>query len=366
MGKLIALDMNACDFFVSKLLQAWDEGNCVFPLDQRLPQAGKEHLVRAFGVSEIISETGAHRVKGASMEPDDALVIATSGTTGNPKGVVIKNAALQASSRMTSSELGVRNSSDEWLCCIPVSHIGGFSVISRALHNGVGLKLHRKFDATLCEEAGRNGSTLVSLVPTALGRIDPSVFRKVLIGGAAAPHSLPENVVTTYGLTETGSGIVYNGTPLQNVQIEIRDGEIVVQTPTLFDRYLGDEPRNNDAWFATGDAGFFQDDQRLVITGRLDDAIITGGEKVWPTLVERELDSLGLFSEHVVVGRQDQEWGQVVTIVGVPNTPDNSLDIKDIRAQLRDTLPNYALPKAIEIVDNLPRNAMGKILRRSI
>ena len=85
MGKLIAFDMEGCDFFVSKLLEIWDKGHSVFPLDQRLPQARKEHLVKTFGASEVISEKGTFRTKGISMEPDDALVIATSGTTGDPK-----------------------------------------------------------------------------------------------------------------------------------------------------------------------------------------------------------------------------------------------------------------------------------------
>ena len=366
MGKLIAFDMEGSDFFVSKLLEAWDKGNSVFPLDQRLPQAKKERLVEDFGVSEVISEKETYRTKGISMEPDDALVIATSGTTGDPKGVVLTHTAIQASSQITSSQLDVQDNQDEWLCCIPVSHIGGFSVITRALHNRVRLKIQRRFDAALCEEAGRSGSTLVSLVPTALERIDPTVFRKILVGGAAAPQTLPDNVVTTYGLTETGSGIVYDGTPLPEVKIEIRDGEIVIQSPTLFSRYLGDEPQNNEQWFSTGDAGFLQDDHKLVVTGRLDDAIITGGEKVWPALIERELDSLRLFSEHIVVGRHDQEWGQAVTIIGVPENIERSIDISDIRAQLRESLPNYALPKAIEIVEALPRNAMGKVLRRLV
>ena len=110
--------MEGCDFFVSKLLEIWDKGHSVFPLDQRLPQAKKEQLVKAFGVSEVISEKETYKAKGILMEPDDALVIATSGTTGDPKGVVLTHTALKASSRVTSSQLDVQNSVDEWLCCI--------------------------------------------------------------------------------------------------------------------------------------------------------------------------------------------------------------------------------------------------------
>jgi O-succinylbenzoic acid--CoA ligase len=227
--------------------------------------------------------------------------------------------------------------------------------------------MHEKFDAKRCEEAGRRTSTLVSLVPTALERVNASLFRKVLIGGSAASQSLPKNVIRTYGLTETGSGIVYDGVPLPGVKLQIRDGEIWVQTPTLFNRYLGDDVQMKDLqWFATGDAGFVDSNQKLVVTGRLDDAIITGGEKVWPNLVESELNSLHLFTEQVVVGRDDLEWGQAVTIVGVPLDPSITIDIKEIREKLNQVLPNYALPKAIEIVDELPRNAVGKILRNQV
>ena len=85
--------------------------------------------------------------------------------------------------------------------------------------------------------------------------------------------------------------------------------KLLYRVPLFSAAILGDESQNSEQWFTTGDAGFFQDDQKLVVTGRLDDAIVTGGEKVWPTLIERELDSLGLFSEQIVVGRYDQEWG---------------------------------------------------------
>ena len=366
MGKLIAFDMDTSETLVNHILTQWDQGNSVLPLDQRLPQLKKRDLVQQLGVAEVITDTETIKFNAPSMEPDDALVIATSGTTGNPKGVVLSHAAIKASSQMTSSILNVEKSSDEWLCCLPVSHIGGFSVITRALQNGVSLKLLNKFDAQLCNEAGKNGSTLVSLVPTALQRVNASLFRKILIGGSAIPKGLQKNIVRTYGLTETGSGIVYDGIPLPGVKVEIRNSEIWVQTPTLFNRYIGAPLRNVGSWFPTGDAGFIDEDHKLVVTGRLDDAIITGGEKVWPALVEHELDMLGLLPENIVIGRPDSEWGESVTIVVVTNRPEELPSIEEVRDRLSSSLPNYALPKTIEIVDQLPRNTMGKIQRHLI
>ncbi len=354
------------DLFLSSVKTAWDDGDAVLPIDQRLPHETKAEIVSRFRATAFIFVIGKSTLKGATVESGDALVIATSGTTGSPKGVVLTHEAMEASSEITSSALSVRPDSDIWLCCLPVSHIGGFSVISRSIHTGTSLEMHTAFDAFKCEESAQNGVSLVSLVPTALNRVDNTRFRKILVGGSAMPTILPENVVSTYGLTETGSGIVYDGLPLEGVEIEIRDGEICVRTPTLFRTYLNQQPEPRNGWFATGDAGHIDGNGKLVVTGRLDDAIITGGEKVWPVVIERHINALQLFHEVIVVGRPDNNWGQSVTAVAIPSDPEKIPTIENLREQLDPFLPRYALPKAIEIVDHLPRNHSGKILRNRI
>ena len=366
MNKLIAIDMPCGDFFVNCVRAAWDAGDAVLPIDQRLPQSLKQQIIEGFGVGVVVDESGESTFNGRGIETDDALVISTSGTTGTPKGVVLTHDAMKASSEMTSLALSVDPNLDTWLCCLPVSHIGGFSVISRAIHTGTELRTHEYFDASRCEQTGRDGASLVSVVPTVLERFDTSVFRKLLVGGSAIPSSLPPNAVATYGMTETGSGIVYNGSPLEGVKIEIREGEIYVQSPSLFRTYLGQSPKVKNNWFGTGDAGYLTEAGKLVVTGRLDDAIVTGGEKVWPALIEKHLHSLGLFQEVAVIGRPSNEWGQIVTAVVILNNPNKVPPIENIREQLDPLLPRYALPKAIEVVDSLPRNIAGKILRNNI
>src|SRR5690606_24006425 len=132
--------------------------------------------------------------------------------------------------------------------------------------------------------AARAGVTLVSLVPTALARIDPAPFRWIVLGGSRPPDDLPSNVVTTYGMTETGSGIVYDGTPLDGVDVDIlTSGEIRVRGAMLLRSYRdGSDPRDSDGFLRTGDVGAWGADGRLQVFGRRGDLIITGGENVWP------------------------------------------------------------------------------------
>src|SRR5688572_21980844 len=156
--------------------------------------------------SVVVDETGQHQTLtgGEPVEEGDALVVATSGSTGEPKGVVLTHDAVAASAAATSARLEVTGR-DHWLACLPLSHVGGLAVVTRALCTGTGLTVLPRFDPVAVQSAS---ATLVSLVATALRRIDATSFRRVLLGGAAPPDDLPANVVTTYGMTETGSGIV--------------------------------------------------------------------------------------------------------------------------------------------------------------
>ena len=241
------------------------------------------------------------------------------------------------------------------------------------------------FEAEAVEAAGRSGRVShVALVATVLGRIDPSVFICVLLGGSKAPNVLPSNVVSTYGMTETGSGVVYDGKPLERVEIAVRPlaapdagerhqgaaGEILIRAPMLFSRYRDDGngrvagPDGTTTWFATGDAGHLDPDGTLVVSGRIDDVITTGAEKVWPDLVERVLIAHPGVAEVAVWKRNDPEWGERVVAWVVPS--DDAPSLEELRQIVADTIAPWAAPKELVIVDDLPRTAAGKVRRREL
>jgi len=296
---------------------------------------------------------------GEEVDDGDALVVATSGSTGTPKGVVLTHDAIAASAEATSRRLEV-TADDHWLACLPLSHVGGLSVVTRALHTGTQLTVLPGFDAVAVTEVG---ASLVSLVATALKRIDPSIFRCIVLGGSRPPADRPSNTVTTYGMTETGSGVVYDGVPLDGVEVRIDgDAEVWLRGPMLLRGYRdGTRPFDADGWLPTGDLGRWLDDGRLHVDGRRGDLIITGGENVWPEAVEAVLSTHPAVAEAMVRGVADDEWGQVVEAVIVPVGAAPTLD--EIRAYVKDTQPAFMAPRSIRIVDALPRTALGKLQR---
>ena len=364
MTRVIALDLPAGDHFVAALQRAWHDGDTVLPVDQRLPPSAKADLISRLGAQVVVSKHDEASVDGWPAEDGDAFVVATSGATGVPKGVVLTHDAIAASARLTSARLGIDPSRDHWLACLPVAHIGGLSVVTRSLLTGAALTVHESFDAARCEEAARNGANCVSLVATALGRIDAGLFRLILLGGSAIPEERPPNTVATYGMTETGSGVVYNGYPLDEVEIRVVDDEIEIHTPTALRLYRdGTDPFTPDGWLRTGDAGSLGPDGRLSVSGRLGDVIVTGGEKVWPEKVESEMQGLPWVREVAVVGRPDPTWGHEVTAVVLLAPGFEAPDLAELRDQLSDALPRYALPRRLELAESLPRTALGKLRR---
>jgi o-succinylbenzoate---CoA ligase len=276
------------------------------------------------------------------------------------------HSSIAASARSTSAALGVDPGSDRWLCCLPLSHIAGLAVVVRALTLDVPLLVHDRFDADAVMRAAGAGATLTALVPTALARIDAGAFRRIIVGGSAAPAHLPENCVMSYGMTETGSAVVFDGQALPGVELRILDDEIQVRGEMLLRCYRDDtDPRTDDGWLPTNDAGSL-DDGVLTVRGRRGDLIITGGENVWPAPIESILENLDSITEVAVIGRGDDEWGQVVTAVVVPTHADQPPTLEELRDAVRATLPPYCAPRRLDLVTELPRTPLGKVERRSL
>jgi O-succinylbenzoic acid--CoA ligase len=362
MARLVALDLPGGPAFVEALQRVWDHGDAAFPLDRRLPAAARAGVLAAMAPAAVVDHDGEHALEpGRPVESGDALVVATSGSTGAPKGVVLTHAAVAASAEATSTRLGV-TADDHWLACLPLAHVGGLSVVTRALHLEQPLTVHDGFDPEAVTAAAREGATLVSLVATALGRIDPAVFRTIVLGGGRPPESLPANVVTTYGMTETGSGVVYDGIPLDGVEVRITDdGEIQLRGPMLLRAYRdGTCPLDADGWLPTGDAGAWEADGRLVVHGRRGEMIITGGENVWPQPLEQVLAAAPGVGDVAVTGAFDAEWGQRVVAIVVPADPASPPTLDQLRAHAKTALPAFCAPRELRLVSAIPRTALGK------
>ena len=365
--------------WVDELERRWAAGDAVLPVDHRLPTPAVADLFDALQPT-VVTEAGSRsdaRRDGRPVEAGDALVLATSGTTGPPKGVVLTTTAVEAAALATSARLAVHAESDAWVCCLPLAHAGGLGVVTRALVTGTPLTILPGFDAaalaSVSSALAREGRTvLTSLVATALRRVDSTLFRTILLGGDAPPEwpgGRPPPVVVTYGMTETGGGCVYDGRALDGVDVRVVDGQVYLRGPMLGRAYRGRDGDSAlagaDGWFATGDGGRFTPDAGLVVDGRLGDVIVSGGEKVWPRPVEDVIRGCPGVREVAVIGRPDEEWGQRVVALVVPD-PAGPPTLEVIRDAVRAALPPWAAPKELELVSALPTTALGKLRRAAL
>ncbi|WP_344577485.1 AMP-binding protein [Nonomuraea roseoviolacea] len=316
------------------------------------------------------TDAGGAPVDGGRGVPGDvAVVIATSGSTGAPKGVMLSGRALRASAAASLRRLGAAEG-ERWLCCLPPSHVSGLQVLVRSLLSGTEPIVHDRFDP---ERVLASGAHHVSLVPTQLHRLvamraDLSVFATILLGGAAARPALLEEarglgarVVTTYGMSETCGGCVYDGRPLDDVDVKVGDdGRIRVAGPVLFSGYRSGEPVPRDgAWFVTSDLGELSGG-RLRVLGRADDVINSGGEKVVAGAVAAVLGDHPEVADVAVVGRPDPEWGEVVVAVVVPADAARPPTLPHLRAWCAERLPAYAAPRELRLLPRLPLLPNGK------
>ena len=375
-------------------------GPAILPLDPSLPRGRLDELIAAFAPATVETAhdfqrpavAGRRRQRVGRRAPaspgvadEVAVVLATSGSTGIPKGAELTVRALTASARASLDRLGAVPG-ERWLCCLPAHHISGLGIFVRSLLAGSTPVVRDRVDAGLVpSNPGRDGAgcSYVSLVPTQLRRLldagaPLSGFRRILLGGAAIPDGLlaeaaaaGARVVTTYGMTETCGGCVYDGVPLDGVQVATdAGGRIRIRGPVLFSRYrLAPELTRAalvDGWFVTSDLGGFGGDGRLVVHGRADDVINSGGEKVVADEVEQILRSCPSVRDAVVVGTPDSEWGERVTAMIIAADAARPPSLDELRRYVGDRLPRYAAPRAMVVLAEMPMLASGKPDRQQI
>jgi len=386
-------------------------GPAILPLDPGLPPARVADLLHAFTPATVETQDGTGRWRpdasrpaapgsGADLPDGTAVVIATSGSSGEPKGVQLSAGALRASARASLDRIGAdpvqagrdrraaeqdraegRHARAHVQHAAQLrgdqGHIAGLGVLIRSLVTETVPVVVDGLDP-----AQRNlavfGCGYVSLVPAQLRRMldvgaSVSAFGAILLGGAAIPPGLlagaraaGARVVTTYGMSETCGGCVYNGLPLDGVRLRTApDGRIQIAGPVLFSGYrnrsdLTGSAVDEEGWFTTSDLGKIGPDGRVSIGGRADEMINTGGEKVSPTEVAAILEGCPGVREAIVFGEPDSQYGQRVTAVVVPTRLSNPPRLQELRAAVRRTLPAYAAPRALLVVPAMPLLPSGK------
>jgi O-succinylbenzoic acid--CoA ligase len=337
-------------------------------------------------------------------ERDRTLLVAfTSGTTGDPKGVRLTFGNVLASAVTSAIRLGL-DPSERWHVALPLNHVGGLTPVLRGPLYGMAVVIRESFDAdAVADDIGSYDVTATSLVPTTLSRLldatDGSLgasLRAVLLGGAPASADLLARcrdrdvpVYPTYGMTETASQIATAtpeeaaahpgtvGRPLLWTDLSVRDdggdpvpvgetGELVVAGPTVSPGYLDPDATAEafgPAGLHTGDVGYRDDDGHVWVVGRVDDLILTGGETVAPAEVARTLRDHQDVDDAAVVGVDDEEWGQRVSALVVP---DGDPSTTDLDAFCRERLADYKRPRTLRFAEALPRTESGTVDREAV
>ncbi|HEY5194219.1 MAG TPA: AMP-binding protein [Solirubrobacteraceae bacterium] len=412
-GDRVAIALPAGIAFAQTLHACFLLGAVAVPIDLRLTASERERIVA--GTSLLVDEPlpadprqvgedlreGRDPGASAGAVAHDLLTVAdpvthdldavcavihTSGTTSAPRPVELTYGNFLWSALGSGVALGVEEN-ERWLCALPLSHVGGLSIVVRSAIYATTAVIHERFETERALTAlQEEGITLVSLVSTTLARLldaglsEPPHLRCALTGGGPVPAALVERarvagvpVIETYGLTEccsqaataplaaatndTGAGV-----PLFCTRTEIApDGEIVLCGPTV-----ARGSRSADGRLHTGDLGRIDGRGFLHVTGRKADTIVSGGENVAPSEVEAVLESCPGVLEAAVIGREDEQWGEAVTAIVVV-VPGATLKESVVREHCASRLASYKVPKQVTFVsESLPRTASGKLLRREL
>jgi O-succinylbenzoic acid--CoA ligase len=396
-GDRVGIALEGGFAFVQALHACLLLGAVAVPIDTRLREPEREAVAAACAL--VIGEPldAPARAPAQSSEPvlhdldAAAVVVHTSGTSAEPRAVALTYGNILWSALGSAAALDAR-AQDRWLCALPVSHVGGLSILLRSAIYATTAVLHPRFETDRVLHAlAREQVTLVSLVATTLARLldaglsAPPALRCALTGGGPVPAALAARaraagvpVALTYGLTEACSQVTTTpvaelslaqpppGPPLFCVRVAITpggdrrsgDGEILVAGPTVAPAALAP-----DGWLHTGDLGSIDAHGRLRVSGRLGDTIISGGENVAPAEVEAALESHPGVLEAAVIGRPHPGWGQAVTAIVVPR-PGRRVDGEQLRDHCRAALAPFKVPRTIELrAQPLPRTRSGKLQR---
>jgi len=390
-GATVAIELPAGLDYVVVLHALMKLGAIAYPLNTRLSVAERAAELERAGPGLVISDREDAGLTEADFpllgEHDlDALCcrILTSGSSGHPRPVGLTYGNHLWSAVGSAFNLGVEPT-DRWLCCLPLYHVSGFSIVMRSVIYGTTAVIHDQFDTDrVAESLEGDGVTLISVVATQLVRlleagVDLLPLRAVLVGGGPVPEDVVSEalgrgatVVQTYGLTEAASQVTTlspldakrklgsAGRPLLTTHLRIQGGEILVQGPTV-----APDAADDEGWLHTGDLGRIDEDGFLYVTDRLGDLIVTGGENVIPAEVEEVLLRHDDVADAAAVGRADADWQEAVAAVVVLREG-AAKDAEELRRHCALSLADFKVPKRFEFVSELPRTESGKLLRREL
>lgn len=393
-GDRVAIALPAGVAFAGALHATLLAGAVAVPVDLRLRGEEREHVVA--DARTVVGEPLGAAPRGASAKATPpggparhdldavAIVIHTSGTSAAPKPVSLTYGNFLWSALGSGVALGA-DRDERWLCAMPLSHVGGLSILLRSVIHATSAVVHERFEVDRVLAALRGERiTVVSLVAQTLERLldagvqAPPALRCALTGGGPVPAELLARareaevpVSATYGLTEACSQVATapiaapraGARPLfcTRLRTDPDSQEVLVRGPTVASGCA-----DGDGWLHTGDAGVLDERGALHVAGRLSETIISGGENVSPLEVERALAEHPGVAEVAVFGRPDPRWGEAVTAVVVPDAG-AALDAEALRAHCASRLAPYKVPKEVRLVRGpLPRTSSGKLLRREL
>jgi o-succinylbenzoate---CoA ligase len=387
----VALELEPGVAYVVLLHALMKLGATAYPINTRLAPVEREAELDRAQPALVVGDSGDLGLTEADLpllgEHDlNALHcrVLTSGTSGHPRSVGLTYGNHLWSAVGSAFNIGMEPT-DRWLCCLPLYHVGGLSIVMRSVIYGTTAVVHDGFDVDrIAASLEGDGVTLISLVATQLTRlleadVDLLPLRAALIGGGPVPDEVLREaigrgatVVQTYGLTEAASQVTTlapadaerklgsAGRPLLTTHLRIQDGEILVQGPTVAPG-VADE----DDWLHTGDLGWIDEEGFLYVEDRLGDVIVSGGENVLPAEIEEVLLRHPDVADAAAVGRTDPEWQEAVTAVVVLHGG-AEVSADELRRHCAGQLAAYKVPKRVEFVAELPRTEAGKLARGAL